>query len=65
MTFLLWVEFDVFDVLDVVRQNGDADLFGACQHAACRLAGGDVRRAICVSGSNMLATPDAMTLAVA
>jgi hypothetical protein len=30
MTFLLWVELDVLDVLDVVRQKGDADLFGAC-----------------------------------
>jgi hypothetical protein len=30
MTFLLCVAFDALDVLDVVRQKGDADLFGAC-----------------------------------
>jgi hypothetical protein len=30
MTFLLWVELDVFDVLDVVRQKGEAELVGAC-----------------------------------
>jgi hypothetical protein len=31
MTFLLWLWLWLeFDVLDVVRQNGDPDLFVAC-----------------------------------
>jgi hypothetical protein len=45
MTFLLWLEFDV---LDVVRQNGDPELFVACQNQMTQFVCGNVRGAVYV-----------------
>jgi len=60
MTFLLCDELDVFEV---VRQNGDADLFAYSQQAIVYHVMLYIRRTICTWQSKLLATPDAMTLA--